>query len=292
MSHRVATKVPTEVISSLTLAHNFISGEKPFNPEDMELKVRGVEARTQSSSSLTLMPEETKPWKQESGASHLTGNEQVQVPRHSQFDTGGGTQKDIWIKVYATSAQTVRELTGEGEMNYSIYDCQIENSNQGGFGLCCEVKVDPPVRVGELLASRDGNNPHNSTWGIGVVKWIKVGKSAMHLGIRTISEDAQAVAAKAVAGVGTGGEYYRALITPNLDPMRFPTTIIVPAAVYDIDSVLMLTFEDRILYARLTRQLEATTAFSHYQFELVQPPERAEDFDPVKDERRSARLFK
>jgi len=292
MSHRIATKVPTEVISSLTLAHNFISGDKPFNPEDTELKIRGVEARTHSSSSLTLMPEETQPWTQEAGAALRTGNEQVQIPRHSQFDTGGETQKDIWIKVYATSAQTVRELTGESEMTFNVYSCQIENTNQGGFGLHCDVKVDPPVRVGELIASRNTENVHDTAWGIGVVKWIKVGTKAMHLGIRTISEDAQAVAAKAVAGVGTGGEYYRALITPNLDPSRFPTTIIVPAAVYDIDSVLMLTFEERILYARLTRQLEATTAFSHYQFELVKPPERAQDFDPVKDERRSARLFK
>ncbi len=292
MSHRIMTKTPTAVISSLTLAHNFISGGAPFNPEDAEMEIRGVESHTQSSSSLALMPEETTPWSNESNAPQRTDVEKVQIPRQSQFGASSTSHKDMWIKVFATSAQAVKELTGEEELEYSAYDCLIENTNHGGFGLHCDIKVDPPLKVGELLASRDNENVIDDAWAIGVVRWVKVGDSAIQLGIRTIAEDAQAVAAKAVAGVGVGGEYYRALLTPNLDPEHFPTTIIVPAAVYDIDSVLLLTFGDRMLYARLSRQLEATSSFSHYQFDLVHPPERAEEADPLKEARQSTRLFR
>lgn len=292
MSHRVVTHMPTQVICSLTLAHSFISGEQPFNPEESEMRIRGEEAKTASSSSLSLMPEETTPWESERGAETQTSTEGLQIPRESQFDLGGQSQKDIWIKVFATSAQAVRDLTGEAEVEYNIYDCQIENTNQGGFGLKCDTKVEPPARVGELLASRTGDEPDEEAWAIGVIRWAKVESDSVHLGVRTIADDAYPIAVKAVAGVGVGGEYYRALLTPNLDPEQYPTTIVVPAAVYDIDSVLMVNLEDRILYARLTRQLEATTAFSHYQFDLVRPPERAEDMDPLQEERISSRLFK
>ena len=112
------------------------------------------------------------------------------------------------------------------------------------------------------------------------------------MGVRTIAEDALPIASKAVAGVGTGGEYFRALLAPNLDPEQYPTTLIAPAAVYVIGSVIMMNFDERILYARLTRQLESTSAYSQYQFELVERPETQKTTSANQEQRKSSRMFK
>lgn len=289
MSHRTPSQMPTQVVCSLTLAHHFLSGEENFIPEEREMEIEGHDSLGLSSNSLSLVPEEHTPWKYESDSAHLRSG--VDKPRHSIFEGGEGeSQKDIWIKVYATSSQTIEEFTATKRVEYNIYDCQIINTNQGGYGMSCAVRTNPPSRAGELLAARSG--AYDEEWSIGVIRWLKVTNNCINMGVRTIAEDARAVASKAVSGVGTGGEYFRALIAPNLDPEKFPTTLITPAAVYDIGSVVMLNLGDRIIYARLTRQLESTTAFSQYQYELVQRPEKLKTTTSNQEARKSSRLFK
>jgi len=292
MSHRSPTKTPTQVICSLTLAHHFISGGEHFEPEEDEIEMQSHDSLNlgNNRASLSLIPEEHTPWAQESSARHLKiGTEK---PRKSIFEgSESESQKDIWVKVFATSVQTVEELTDKQKVEYSTYDCQIINTNQGGYGLSCRNRITPPARAGELLAARTGQ--HNEAWSIGAIRWMKVSSNSnIKMGIRTIAEDARAIAAKAVAGIGTGGEYFRALLTPDLDPEQYPTTLIVPAAVYDIGSVIMLNFNDRILYARLTRQLESTSAYSQYQFDLVEQPKTLKTTSANQEQRKSSRLFK
>ena len=289
MSHRSPVQIPTQVVCSLTLAHHFLSDERGFNPEEKEIELQGHGGKDINSSSLSLVPEEHTPWQQELSSDHLkTG---IDKPRQSIFESNEGeSQKDIWIKVFATSAQAIEELTDAKKVEYDVYDCQITNTNQGGYGLTCPTRTNPPTRSGELLAARNGD--YNEGWSIGVIRWMKVDNQAINMGIRTISDDARPVAAKAVAGVGTGGEYFRALLAPNLDPEQYPTTLITPAAIYDINSVVMLNLDDRILFAKLTRQLESTTAFSQYQFDLVERPEKLKTATANQEERKSTRLFK
>lgn len=289
MSHRIPAKTPTQVVCSLTLAHHFINGEADFTPEETELELEGREAIQPTSDSLALVPEEHTPWKHEASDTHLRLD--IDNPRRSVFETSeGDSQRDIWIKVFATSAQAIEEFTDARKLEYEVYDCQITNTNQGGYGLACANRTHPPARAGELLAARSG--AYDEEWSVGVIRWMKALDEHIVMGVRTIAEDARAIAAKAVAGVGTGGEYFRALIAPNLDPEKYPTTLIAPAAVYDIGSVVALNLGDRILFARLTRQLESTTAFSQYQYELVKRPEKLKTGSINQEERKSSRLFK
>ena len=292
MSHRSPTKTPTQVISSLTLAHHFISGGEHFEPEEDEIEVQSHDSLNlgNSNDSLSLIPEEHTPWAQESDALHLKIG--AEKPRKSIFESDEGqSQKDIWVKVYATSAQAVENLIDKPKVEFDTYDCQIINTNQGGYGLSCPNRITPSARAGELLAARTGQ--YNEGWSIGAIRWMKISNNGgINMGVRTIAEDARAIASKAVAGVGTGGEYFRALLAPDLDPEQYPTTLIAPAAVYDIGSVIMLNFDDRILYAKLTRQLESTSAYSQYQFELVERPETLKTTNDNQEQRKSSRLFK
>ena len=292
MSHRSPTKTPTQVISSLTLAHHFISGGEHFEPEEDEIEMQSHDSLNlgNSNDSLSLIPEEHTPWAQESDALHLKIG--AEKPRKSIFESDEGqSQKDIWVKVYATSAQAVENLIDKPKVEFDTYDCQIINTNQGGYGLSCPNRITPSARAGELLAARTGQ--YNEGWSIGAIRWMKISDNGgINMGVRTIAEDARAIASKAVAGVGTGGEYFRALLAPDLDPEQYPTTLIAPAAVYDIGSVIMLNFDDRILYAKLTRQLESTSAYSQYQFELVERPETLKTTNDNQEQRKSSRLFK
>jgi len=100
------------------------------------------------------------------------------------------------------------------------------------------------------------------------------------------------VATKAVQGIGKGSEYYRGLILPDMDPTTYPTTLITPAAVYDVGSVLIMLTTTHLIYIKLTRQLESTSAFSHYQFEIVPPPEESRSRTDSQEERLSRNLFR
>jgi hypothetical protein len=287
MSHRTPTETPTQVVCSLTLAHHFLSGESDFAPEEREEEIQGQDSLNLGSDSLSLIPEEHTPWKSEGNQPAV----RTDNPRQSVFETSDGDSvKDIWIKVFATSTQAVEEFTASKKLDFEIYDCKVINTNQGGYGLVCPSRTNPPARTGELLAAR--NEDTDQGWSVGVIRWMKVAQDCINMGVRTIADDTRPVATKAVAGVGTGGEYFRAMIAPNLDPEKYPTTLITPAAIYDINSVVMLNLDDRILYAKLTRQLDSTTSFSQYQFDLVEPPERIKTTSINQEERRSSRLFK
>lgn len=292
MSHRKPKQAPAQLLCGLTSAHHFISEKAPFVPEEHELRLRGKQAdlSTQAQSSLELVPESHTPWVTEDQSHRLkTG---INQPRTSRFDTVDHSDaKDMWIKVYATSTQAVDELTGANKDEFSVHGCEIQNANQGGFGLFCPLASAFPARVGELIGAKTDDDP--DSWAIGVVRWMKIKDAqGIELGVRIIADDAHAVATKAVLGIGLGSEYYRSLIVPALDPKKHPTTLIVPAAVYDIGSVLLLTMNKQLLYVRLTRQLESTSSFSHYQFEITEPPAAEEKHSDNHDARRDSKLFR
>ena len=291
MSHRKAKQAPAQLLCGVTAVHHFISGKEAFLPEQQELRLRGQQADAPSAkSSLELTPESHTPWETEDQSLRLkTG---INRPRTSKFSTTDQADvKDMWIKVYATSAQTVEEFTNPNKEEFEVHGCEIRNVNQGGFGLFCPPASNFPARVGELIGAKTDDNAKE--WAIGVVRWMKIQTTSdIELGVRIIAEDALSVATKAVLGIGRGGEYYRSLIVPGLDPEQHPTTLIVPAAIYDIGSVLLLTMNNKLLHIRLTRQLESTSAFSQYQFEIVAAPEEDHHRSDAQDTRRDSKLFR
>ncbi|MBI3773659.1 MAG: hypothetical protein HY272_13295 [Gammaproteobacteria bacterium] len=291
MSHRKPKQAPAQLLCGLTAAHHFISDKEPFFPEQLELRLRGRQADAPSAkSSLELTPETHKPWETDDQSLRLkTG---INQPRTSKFNTTDQTDtKDMWIKVYATSEQTVQDFTNLNQEEFDVHGCELRNVNQGGFGLFCPSSSNFPARVGELIGAKTDDN--SKEWAIGVVRWMKIQETpGIELGVRIIAKDALSVATKAVMGIGRGGEYYRSLIVPGLDPGQHPTTLIVPSAVYDIGSVLLLTMNHKLLHIRLIRQLESTSAFSQYQFEIVEAPSDDHQRSDLQDTRRDSKLFR
>jgi hypothetical protein len=289
LSNRKPMEAPARMICGLTSTHHFISGEKPFKPEESELQIRGRDAHTDPTKSFSLIAEEQTPWAFEDQQKHILST--VHQPRKSQFDTQHGThERNLWIKVYANSVQTIDEFSTHENVQFEYHGCNITNINQGGFGIVCPIETQLPARVGDLLGAC---TDRSTAWAIGMALWMKIGNDQhVSLGIKLLAEDARAVAIKAVQGVGSGSEYYRALLIPDLDPKQHPTTLLTPAAVYDIGTVLKITLENEVLHARLLRQLISTSSFSQYQFELVGQPMTEKMLTDEQEEKLTSRLFR
>lgn len=285
MSHRKLRDVPAEFLCGLTTTHHFLSGQRPFTPEEDESRLKGITSGFNGESSLSLVPEESAPWMQEQGIASGSA-------RASNF--GAVRDRDeraMWIRVYTTSEHMAHELIGDAQEQHDTYACQLTNISQGGYALSCPKSTRSPARVGELLCLRSNEEPDSSA--ACTVKWMKINeKQNVEMGLKIIAEDARPVATKAILGVGRGSEYYRALILPDLDPTRHPTTLITPAAVYDIGSTLRVLLRDTMLYLRLTRQIESTSTFSHYHFDIVEPPEEEKDRSENQEERYTKHLFR
>lgn len=288
LSNRKPIETSARMVCGLTATHHFVSGEKPFKPEEDELQIRGRSTHAGRGSSLTLVEEEQTPWAFEDTQKHVLTS--LHQPRKSQFNAQQGAhEKNLWIKVYANSTQAIDEFITKETSLFEYHGCDIINSNQSGFGITCPNTAQLPARVGDLLAARTATS---TAWAIGRVQWMKINGDQVTQGIKVIADDARAIAVKAVQGVGCGGEYYRSLLIPDLDPKLHPTTMITPAAVYDIGSVLKLVLDDEILHARLLRQLTATSSFSHYQFELVAQPVTEKTLTHDQEDKISSRLFR
>ena len=152
------------------------------------------------------------------------------------------------------------------------------NFSRNGAALYCS--VDCPkmhTAVGEVVAYCD---PDNATlrWKIGVVRWLRsTPENQLDLGIMNIADSAVPIASKALAGCGEGTDYFRSLLIPKQISSQQRRCLIVPANVYDINSVLAITMKHRIFYVKLNKLLLSTQTFTQFGFTIVEKPATAAD---------------
>lgn len=264
----------------LSACHHFIAGEVAFTPERDEVRLhRGTSLPAASSSTLSLMPMEIHPWKLQEESDRLARG--VTQPRVSQFDTDS-PELDIWHKIHSTNR------TGSGERAESFYQTKtLRLKNQGAGGLClsCDAQCQVQARVGELVAYRSEVDA-SAEWHIGSVRWlICEPDGALELGVMRIANEALAVAVRAISGVGTGGEYFRALLSCDGAKAQHES-LIVPAAMFDIDTVLVVNLGAELRYVRLDELLVTSTSFTQFDFSTtVAPAPELEKITAIKNVR-------
>ena len=99
----------------------------------------------------------------------------------------------------------------------------------------------------------------------------------MNMGIMHLSKVMMPVAARAIKGIGKGGEYMRCII---IDSNRLDDTeasLIVPASIYDRGSELAINLGDRIEYIELTQYVIGTKSFAQYQYRVIERPDSEEE---------------
>ena len=159
--------------------------------------------------------------------------------------------------------------------NYNQEDWQQSNLSQMGIALrCYDGHHDLSVKVGEIVSYRyDGKL--KGRWQTGVVRWIKSdNRKVLDIGIMDIAKSAVPVAVKAMNGIGTGTDYFRALLIPFQVSLKQTRSVILPANIYDINTVLVVNLGKRMFHIRLTRLLLFTTAINQYEFDILEVPKQ------------------
>ncbi|MHB8744972.1 MAG: hypothetical protein ACYC7I_00375 [Gammaproteobacteria bacterium] len=263
---RTPRQARVSVNLGLSACHHFIAGEIPFTPERDEVRLhRGMNLPTSPSSALSLVPLEIHPWKLQEESDRLARG--VTQSRVSQFDTDS-PELDIWRKIHSSHG------TGAGERFESAYQTKmLRLKNQGAGGLClaCDSQCQVQTRVGELVAYRSEAEA-SAEWRIGSMRWLRCQQDgALELGIMRVADEALAVAVRAITGVGAGGEYFRALLSSNGAEAQHES-LIVPAAMFDIDTVLAVNLGTEMRYVRLDELLITSTSFTQFDFSPTTAP--------------------
>jgi hypothetical protein len=164
-----------------------------------------------------------------------------------------------------------------GQQAYSMNPWWQRNVSPLGIALSCPEHCAPMhAKVGQITAYRLGQK-QNSRWQLGVVRWLHAqpsleGDGALQLGIMNIANGAVPVGIKAISGAGAGTNYYRALLIPRQVSLSQSRSLIAPALLFDINSVLAVNMKERMFYIKLTNMLLSTLDFAQFEFEILQRP--------------------
>jgi len=269
LSERKQASIPVELVVGISAAHHFAGNGADFTPELSEIEVRKGKSGAKGQG-LHLAAENDAPWLHEDQAQRLATG--IFQPRTSQFAADPAKPQDIWTKVYASQSHAKHQKGGSDPAFESIV-CQLMDQSRGGMAISCKKGHGVRLITGEVIAFKSEHAPGANDWSVGVVRWLRTSaKEKLQLGIRLLADDTAPVATRGVKGVGKDSEYFRSLLIPKLDPMQYPTTLITPAAVYDVDSVILVNTGTQTFYARLTKLVDASNAFSLFQFQIVDAP--------------------
>lgn len=161
-----------------------------------------------------------------------------------------------------------------GVSNYPVSPWQQRNVSHAGIALRwdkSQARLD--VKVGEVVAylfeSRTGLR-----WQIGIIRWIQVDNdNNIDMGIMNLANSAVPVAAKAIKGLGKGTDYFRSLLIPKQVSLKQQRSLVLPASLYDVGSVLSVNMKTKLFYVKLTHMVLSTRTIAVFEFDVLdQPP--------------------
>lgn len=272
LSERKQRSIPVDIVVGISACHHFASNGAEFAPEISEVELCKGPTGTHGQG-MSLTAESNTPWVTEGQVQRL--NAGIIQPRTSQFDTDPAKDNDIWVKVYSTQAHFEHKKSsgGSGNPAFEITVCQLREESRSGMAISCKKAHGVRLIVGDIIGFKSEHAPNSNDWSIGVVRWLKTApQDKLELGIRSLADDTLPVATRGVKGVGKDSEYFRSLLIPKMDPTQYPTTLITPAAVYDVGSVIFVNTGTQVFYVQLTKLADATNAFSLFQFQIVGAP--------------------
>ncbi|VAW88780.1 hypothetical protein MNBD_GAMMA17-1354 [hydrothermal vent metagenome] len=151
----------------------------------------------------------------------------------------------------------------------STFSAQQKNSSLGGLALHYN-EATQYLPTGALITYRPTQNTLNNGWNIGTVRWSRNNlDKGYELGIQCLAEDGAAVKSSMLEGENSPGELHPSLLTPNVDPLIHPTTLIAPVKQYHVGDKLKIHREESQFHIELTQLIETTWAYAHYRFNII-----------------------
>ncbi|GEM_PF-6187116 len=154
--------------------------------------------------------------------------------------------------------------------DYTTQVAQQRDISLGGMALH---HSDPEqyLPTGALISYRPAADSPNESWRIGTVKWSRNSpENRYDLGIKCLAENGTAVMACAIDNAGNRREHYhRALLTPNVDPLIHPTTLITPIDQFNVGDQLHIHTERQPFSVELIQLIDSTWAYAHYRYRII-----------------------
>lgn len=180
----------------------------------------------------------------------------------------------IFASAYREALQKDRR---HSHQNYALNPWWQRNISPIGIALNAQdAGQQLDVRVGELVVYRLSDKKRQR-WQVGVIRWLKTAYSEeapgmVNVGIMNLSNGAVPVGTKAIKGLGTGTDYFRSLLIPKQVSLQQTRSLIVPAFLYDVGSILVINMKQRLFHVRLTRVLLSTRSFTQFEFNVTEKP--------------------
>jgi len=257
-----------EMTFGLSSTHYTLSKQENFNPELDEVKIH-TGKRGASLSSMSLLPADYEHWRADESKNRI--DEGIQKPRTSIFDEEQEAF-DTWNKIYVNQSKSKDQkdkINALRKYNASA-EWKLKNLSAGGLCVFCIPENSLAICVGELVAYQ---TPDSQDWWVGLVRWLRLhNNSTIEIGLMHLHKNTFCVAARAIKGTGCGGEYFRALFTEKEIQDKY-NTIILPTAVFDQQTELVVNFGDELAYIKLSQIILTTKSISQFRFEIISAPE-------------------
>ena len=154
--------------------------------------------------------------------------------------------------------------------SYPISPWQQHNISHLGIAISCDASCkDMNAKVGEILSyvfeSKAGLH-----WKIGIVRWLHADKdNKVDIGVMNLSQSAVPIAVKAIDGLGKGTDYFRSLLVPKQVSSKQLRSVIVPATLYDIGTVLSVNMKEKLYFIKLTKLILSSANVAVFEFEIL-----------------------
>ena len=255
----------------MSTSHFILSDKQVFSPELDEIKFHNGGALPEKSLSkleLSLVPLDHEPWKNEEAQQRILSG--VDSHRTSNFDTESHAL-DTWEKIYAVKTNRDDENLQITQLytRYQHTSWDIRNISEGGMAVFCETTQCIPVRVGEIVSYES----ERKQWNIGAIRWIRSNIiGTLEMGLMFLSSRIHAIATRAIEGTGKGSEYVRSLLLDADDLYHKNARILLPAAIFDVNTSMVVCQDGLIKYILLTKYLFGTNSFALYEFKVIDRP--------------------
>lgn len=143
----------------------------------------------------------------------------------------------------------------------------MRDISAGGYCLLHEAEDASSVRIGELVAVPPGASSHPESLQVGVVRWLRFTREhGLELGLQLLSPGARAVSVSICEDEINRPERLQGVLLPEIKALRQPATLLLPSLPFRTGCRSMIQDGDTNAAIILTRQLENTGCFAHYDF--------------------------
>jgi len=211
---------------------------------------------------------------------HFISDQAIFTPEIDALRLARGIDKidDSAHSVFATAyREALQKDRRHANQHYALNPWWQRNISPIGIALkASDANLQIDARVGELVVYRFSDKVRQR-WQVGVIRWLNTQygqdePAMVNVGIMNLSHGAVPVGTKAVQGLGTGTDYFRSLFIPGQVSIQQTRSLIVPAFLYDVGTILVINMKQRLTHVRLTRVLLSTRSFTQFEFVVTNKP--------------------